>query len=55
MTAKDKGEPSRTGTATVRIYTENKNDEEPRFSQQVGIVSVMNCSLVLCCCSGVHS
>ena len=35
VTAKDKGEPSRTGTATVRIYTENKNDEEPRFSQQV--------------------
>ena len=27
VTAKDKGEPSRTGTATVRIYTENKNDE----------------------------
>ena len=33
--ATDKGEPARTGTATVRIYTENKNDEEPRFSQQV--------------------
>lgn len=24
-----------TGTATVRIYTKNKNDEEPKFSQQV--------------------
>ena len=35
VTAKDQGEPSRTGAATVRIYTENKNDEEPRFSQQV--------------------
>ena len=35
VTSKDKGEPARTGTATVRIYTENKNDEEPRFSQQV--------------------
>ena len=35
VTAKDKGEPARTGTATVRVYTENKNDEEPRFSQQV--------------------
>ena len=35
VTAKDKGEPPRTGTATVRIYTENKNDEEPKFSQQV--------------------
>ena len=35
MTAKDKGEPARTGTATVRVYTENKNDEPPRFSQQV--------------------
>lgn len=28
------GEPPRTGTATVRCYTENKNDEEPKFSQQ---------------------
>ena len=37
VTAKDKGEPPRTGTATVRIYTENKNDEEPKFSQQVCI------------------
>ena len=35
VTAKDKGEPPRTGTATVRIYTENKNDEWPKFSQQV--------------------
>lgn len=29
------GEPPRTGTATIRIYTSNKNDEEPKFSQQV--------------------
>ncbi|XP_065207824.1 neural-cadherin isoform X2 [Planococcus citri] len=35
ITAKDKGEPPQTGTATVRIYTKNKNDEEPKFSQQV--------------------
>ncbi|CAG5097247.1 Similar to CadN: Neural-cadherin (Drosophila melanogaster) [Cotesia congregata] len=35
VTAKDKGSPSKTGTATVRIYTKNKNDEEPKFSQQV--------------------
>lgn len=35
VTAKDRGEPPRTGTATVRIYTSNKNDEEPKFSQQV--------------------
>ncbi|XP_043475146.1 neural-cadherin isoform X3 [Leptopilina heterotoma] len=35
VTAKDKGELSKTGTATVRIYTKNKNDEEPKFSQQV--------------------
>ncbi|OXU27844.1 hypothetical protein TSAR_016251 [Trichomalopsis sarcophagae] len=35
VTAKDKGEPSKSGTATVRIYTKNKNDEEPKFSQQV--------------------
>ena len=33
--AEDKGEPIRPGAATVRIYTENKNDEEPRVSQQV--------------------
>ncbi|XP_026817887.1 neural-cadherin isoform X2 [Rhopalosiphum maidis] len=35
LTAKDKGEPPKTGTATIRIYTKNKNDEEPKFSQQV--------------------
>ncbi|KAK0085585.1 hypothetical protein PV325_004823 [Microctonus aethiopoides] len=35
VTAKDRGNPSKTGTATVRIYTKNKNDEEPKFSQQV--------------------
>ncbi|XP_050307490.1 neural-cadherin-like [Anthonomus grandis grandis] len=35
VTAKDKGEPPKTGTATVRVYTKNKNDEEPKFSQQV--------------------
>ncbi|KPI93773.1 Neural-cadherin [Papilio xuthus] len=35
VTARDKGEPAKTGTATVRVYTKNKNDEEPKFSQQV--------------------
>ncbi|KAF9415593.1 hypothetical protein HW555_006801 [Spodoptera exigua] len=35
VSAKDKGEPAKTGTATVRVYTKNKNDEEPKFSQQV--------------------
>ncbi|KAL5279010.1 hmr-1.2 family protein [Megaselia abdita] len=35
VTAKDKGEPSKSGQATVRVYTKNKNDEEPKFSQQV--------------------
>ncbi|KAE8746240.1 hypothetical protein FOCC_FOCC007112 [Frankliniella occidentalis] len=35
VTAKDKGEPAKTGTATIRVYTKNKNDEEPKFSQQV--------------------
>ena len=35
VTAKDKGEPAKIGTATVRIYTKNKNDEEPKFSQGV--------------------
>ncbi|XP_035701024.1 neural-cadherin isoform X3 [Folsomia candida] len=35
VTARDKGDPPATGTATVRIYTKNKNDEEPKFSQQV--------------------
>lgn len=29
------GEPAKEGTATIRIYTKNKNDEEPNFSQQV--------------------
>ena len=33
--ATDKGDPPLTGTATVRIYTENKNDEPPKFSQDV--------------------
>lgn len=33
--ATDRGEPPLTGTATVRIYTENKNDEAPKFSQDV--------------------
>lgn len=33
--ATDKGDPHMTGTATVRIYTENKNDEPPKFSQDV--------------------
>ncbi|XP_043210951.1 neural-cadherin-like isoform X4 [Amphibalanus amphitrite] len=35
VTATDRGEPAKTGTATVRVYTKNKNDEEPRFTQQV--------------------
>lgn len=33
--ATDRGDPPLTGTATVRIYTENKNDEPPKFSQEV--------------------
>lgn len=33
--ATDKGDPPLTGTATVRVYTENKNDETPKFSQDV--------------------
>lgn len=33
--ATDKGDPPLTGTATVRVYTENKNDEAPKFSQDV--------------------
>ncbi|XP_022246300.1 neural-cadherin-like [Limulus polyphemus] len=33
--ATDRGDPQLTGTATVRIYTENKNDEFPKFSQDV--------------------
>ncbi|CAG0882382.1 unnamed protein product, partial [Cyprideis torosa] len=35
VSARDKGDPPNTGTATVRIYTKNKNDEAPRFSQAV--------------------
>lgn len=35
VTAKDKGEPPKTGSATVRVYTKNKNDEVPKFSQDV--------------------
>ncbi|UYV85015.1 hmr-1 [Cordylochernes scorpioides] len=35
VSATDYGEPKLTGTATVRIYTENKNDEPPKFSQDV--------------------
>jgi hypothetical protein len=35
VTARDKGESPKSGTATVRIYTKNKNDEEPKFSQGV--------------------
>lgn len=33
--ATDKGYPPLTGTAVVRVYTENTNDEAPRFSQDV--------------------
>ncbi|XP_053257900.1 neural-cadherin-like [Podarcis raffonei] len=33
--AVDKGEPPRTGTATVRIRLSNINDEVPRFSQTI--------------------
>ena len=33
--ATDRGDPPMTGTATVRIYTVNKNDEPPKFSQDV--------------------
>ncbi|XP_067135660.1 neural-cadherin-like isoform X2 [Centruroides vittatus] len=33
--ATDRGDPPLTGTATIRIYTENKNDEPPKFSQDV--------------------
>lgn len=33
--ATDKGNPPLTGTAVVRIYTENTNDEAPKFSQDV--------------------
>lgn len=38
--AVDRGEPALTGTATVRIYTENRNDEPPKFSQDVYTPSV---------------
>ncbi|KAG1685476.1 Neural-cadherin [Nymphon striatum] len=33
--ATDKGDPQMTGTATVRVYPENRNDEPPKFSQDV--------------------
>ncbi|XP_064467310.1 neural-cadherin-like isoform X1 [Ornithodoros turicata] len=33
--ATDRGDTPLTGTATIRIYTENKNDEAPKFSQDV--------------------
>lgn len=33
--ATDKGNPPLTGTAVVRVYTENTNDEPPKFSQDV--------------------
>ncbi|KAG9510290.1 Neural-cadherin [Fragariocoptes setiger] len=33
--ATDKGTPPLVGSATVRIYTENTNDEAPKFSQEV--------------------
>ena len=33
VTAKDRGEPPRTGTATVRVTTKNRNDDEPKFRQ----------------------
>ena len=39
----DKGEPPRTGTATVRLYTLNKTDEPPKFSQQVNFISHVAC------------
>ena len=39
----DKGEPPRTGTATVRLYTLNKNDEPPKFSQQVYFICHVAC------------
>lgn len=35
VSATDKGEPPLTGTANVRIYTDNRNDESPKFSQDV--------------------
>jgi len=33
--ATDKGSPPLSGTAVVRVYTENTNDEAPKFSQEV--------------------
>lgn len=33
--ATDKGSPPLSGTAVVRVYTENTNDEAPKFSQDV--------------------
>lgn len=33
--ATDKGTPPLSGTAVVRVYTENTNDEAPKFSQDV--------------------
>lgn len=33
--ATDKGNPPLSGTAVVRVYTENTNDEAPKFSQDV--------------------
>ena len=38
--ATDKGDPPMTGTATVRVYTENKNDEAPNFSQDLYTANV---------------
>lgn len=35
VTATDKGNPPLSGTAVVRVYTENTNDEAPKFSQEV--------------------
>lgn len=35
VTATDKGNPPLKGTAVVRVYTENTNDEAPKFSQDV--------------------
>lgn len=35
VSATDRGNPPLTGTATVRIYTVNKNDESPKMSQDV--------------------
>lgn len=35
VTATDKGKPPLSGTAVVRVYTENTNDEAPKFSNDV--------------------